>query len=245
VWASVEDAHRLYETVKATGKKYMMFETSAFHEDCFAMRQIYRAGGFGKLIYSEGEYHHFSETPIASYKNWRLGAPPQFYPTHANAYYVCVSGGSFTEVSCLGMPSLQERYQPQNNAYKNAFGTEIALMRTSEGGMSRMAGSRDMPGIGGETGRVYGQRGCMNGMSYQGQEKNLPDLSRPALPPSVATGHHGGSSGFLMNEFVMSILEDRKPMVDIAAALNMTVAGIVAHESAVKNGETLKIPQFA
>jgi hypothetical protein len=48
-----------------------------------------------------------------------------------------------------------------------------------------------------------------------------------------------------MNEFVMSILEDRKPLVDIAQALNMTVAGIVAHQSALKDGELMKIPQYA
>ena len=47
-----------------------------------------------------------------------------------------------------------------------------------------------------------------------------------------------------MNEFVTAILQDRKPLVDIAQALNMTVAGILAHRSALKDGELLKIPQF-
>ena len=47
-----------------------------------------------------------------------------------------------------------------------------------------------------------------------------------------------------MNEFIMSILQDRKPLVDIAQALNMTVAGIVAHQSALKNGKLMKIPQY-
>lgn len=47
-----------------------------------------------------------------------------------------------------------------------------------------------------------------------------------------------------MNEFVTAILEDRKPLVDIVMALNLTVAGIVAHQSAMKGGETLKIPQY-
>ena len=37
----------------------MMFETSCFHDDLYAMRQIYNAGGFGKLVYSEGEYFHY------------------------------------------------------------------------------------------------------------------------------------------------------------------------------------------
>jgi len=35
-----------------------------------AMGQIYQAGGFGKLIYSEGEYYHFHSRQIGSYKNW-------------------------------------------------------------------------------------------------------------------------------------------------------------------------------
>ncbi len=47
-----------------------------------------------------------------------------------------------------------------------------------------------------------------------------------------------------MNEFVTAILPDRTPLVDIAQALNMTVAGIVAHQSALKDGELMKIPQY-
>jgi hypothetical protein len=47
-----------------------------------------------------------------------------------------------------------------------------------------------------------------------------------------------------MNEFVTAILEDRQPHVDIAKSLNMTAAGIVAHQSAIKGGELLKIPQY-
>jgi len=47
-----------------------------------------------------------------------------------------------------------------------------------------------------------------------------------------------------MNEFVTAILEDRQPLVDIAQALNMTVPGIVAHQSALKDGESMKIPQY-
>ncbi|MGA2068618.1 MAG: Gfo/Idh/MocA family oxidoreductase [Thermoguttaceae bacterium] len=245
VFGSVEDAGKLLETVNTSGRKYMMFETSAFHAECHAMRQIYRAGGLGKLIYTEGEYYHYMSQPIPSFHEWRVGLPPQWYPTHSNAYYVCVTGGSFTEVTCLGMPSLIPQLQPQNNRYRNPFGTEIALLRTSEGGMARMAVSWDTQGPESETGRVRGQRGTMWAAPYVGDEKKLPDLTLPPLPPGVATGGHGGSHGPLMNEFVTAILEDRRPLVDIHWALNMTVPGIVAHQSALKGGETLKVPQFA
>ncbi len=243
VFGSLEQADQLFAGVKQSGLKYMMFETSCFHDDLYAMREIYKAGGLGKLVYSEGEYYHYMEQPIDSYKGWRIGLPPQWYPTHSNAYYGGVTGGSFTEVSCLGMPSLIQHLQPANNRYQNPFGSEIALFRTSEGGTSRMAVSWDTPGDSGEKGRIRGQRGSFYG-KYEGLEKKLPNTKRPSLPPKVQAGGHGGSHGYLMNEFVTAILQDRKPLVDVALALNLTVAGIVAHQSALKNGELMKIPQY-
>jgi len=245
VFGSLEEADQLLEAVKKSGLNYMLFETSCYDSDVYAMREIYKAGGFGKLLYSEGEYYHYSVSDIPSYKNWRVGLPPQWYPTHSNAYYVGVTGGSFTEVSCMAMPSILEPLKPENNRYHNPFGTEIALLRTSEGGMARMAVSWDTPGYGGEVGRVRGQKGSMSGTNYQGLQKKLPDLNKPPLPPGVTPGGHGGSHGYLGNEFVMSILEKRKPSVDIVRALNMTVAGVVAHQSALKDGEMMKIPQYA
>lgn len=244
VFASLEDADKLFEAVKQTGLKYMMFETSYFHGDLYEMRELYRKGELGKLVYSEGEYYHFMSEPIPSYKDWRVGLPPQYYPTHSNAYYTGVTGGSFTEVSCMGMPSIHKHLTAEGNAYKNPFGTEIALFRTSEGGMSRMAVSWDTPGYSGEMGRIRAQKGSYYGKFQQEGKDVATKLGKPPLPPGVDAGGHGGSHGYLMHDFVSAILQDRKPLVDVAQALNMTVAGIVAHQSAMKDGELLKIPQY-
>ena len=84
----------------------------------------------------------------------------------------------------------------------------------------------------------------MVGTNYQGLEKQLPSIAKPPLPPGVNAGGHGGSHGYLGNEFVMSIIENRKPLVDVAWGLNMTVSGMVAHQSALKDGELMKIPQY-
>ena len=241
---NIEEGEKLFETVKRTGLKYMMFETSCFHDDLYAMRKIYQAGGLGRIVYAEGEYYHYGVEQIDSYKGWRIGLPPQFYPTHSNAYYIGVTDGSFTEVSCMGIPSILESFGKDKNHYKNPFGSEIALFRTSEGGMSRMAVSWDTPGDHGEKGRIRGERGTYYG-KYEGlDEKNLPNTERPPLPPNVKPGGHGGSHGCLTDEFITAILQDRKPLVDIGVALNMTIAGIVAHQSALRDGELLKIPQY-
>ena len=242
VFGSLEDAERLFEAVKKSGLKYMMLETSCGHADLWALRQRYEAGALGKIIYSEGEYYHYFSSPLAGYnpktknvdtEGWRKGLPPQWYPTHSNAYYIGVTGGSFTEVSCLGMPSIVPHLRAENNAYRNPFGSEIALFRTSEGGMSRMAVCWDLPAAGGEQGRVYGQK----------NEPGSVSTARPPLPPGMGEGTHGGGN-HLTCDFVDAILRNRKPLVDVAQALNMTVAGIVAHQSALKDGERMKIPHY-
>ncbi len=244
VYGSLEDADKLFEAVKTSGLKYMMFETSCYRADCYAMRQIYQAGGFGRLIYSEGEYYHFHSHQIGSYKNWRVGSIPLWYPTHSTAYYVGVTDKPFTSVSCTGFSADFPSFKPGANAYNNTYTDEIALFQTAEGGTSRMLMCKGIRSKGGETGRVFGEQGWMEGTEYHGATKDLPDISRPPLPPDVKAGGHGGSHGQLMNEFVLSMLGDRKPLVDIVQSLNMTVCGIVAHQSALKDGELMKIPRY-
>ncbi len=239
-----EDAEKLFEAVKRSGMKYMMNETSTFHAYAYAHRMQYQAGALGKIIYSEGEYYHDGVGSLGSYNSkngkidgngWRRGLAPMWYPTHATAYYISVTGGGrMTDVSCLGTPSLYPEYKDGNNAHNNPFGTEVALFKTSEGGMSRMAISWDMKNAHGEQGRVYGQKPLNNKIKG----------ARPALPPAVGGGGHGGSHGQLTNDFIESILLDRKPIVDISEALNMTLAGVVAHKSALRAGEWMKVPQY-
>ena len=244
VFGSVEQADQLLEAVKKSGLKYMMAETSCFRADCYGMRQIYNAGGFGRIIYSEGEYYHYHSKPIGSFKGWRVGMPPLWYPTHSTAYYVGVTGKRFTSVSCVGFNAGFEAYKPGANKYNNPFTDEVALFKTSEGGSSRMLMCKGIYDLVVERGRVFGERGWMDGTEYHGTAKKLPDTSRPPLPPGMPAGGHGGSHGLLSNEFIASILEDRQPLVNIYEALAMTVPGIVAHQSALKDGEMLNIPQY-
>lgn len=153
----------------------------------------------------------------------------------------------------MGKPSVVKARQPENNRYGNAFGTEVGLFRTTEGGMARMIVSFDTSGSswGGEVGRMRGQFGAYGEQSKfttshpEIQEKVAKlNLRKPALPPNMSAGGHGGSHGYLTNDFIEAILLDRLPLVNVAVALNTTMAGVVAHRSALKDGELLKIPQF-
>ncbi len=252
---TLEDIEQVKMWKEKTGLKVMMAETSAYRADLFNAKLIYEKGMFGKIVYSEGEYYHANVDTAWGYREWRNALPPMLYPTHSTAYYIAVTGKRYTSVSCIGFRGEAPRYQ--NNIYNNPFSDETALFETSEGGMSRINVFWGTEGAHGETGRLFGQLGKFDGNTLEvgegigakyegiGDQKsiNFPDR-RPALPPGMEKGGHGGSHGYLTNEFINALLEDREPIIDVYEAMAMTVPGIVAHESALRNGERLPIPDF-
>lgn len=57
-------------------------------------------------------------------------------------------------------------------------------------------------------------------------------------------GGHGGSHPHMVHEFVRSIIENRKPIVDDILGAYWTGLGICAHQSALAGGKVIKIPKF-
>ena len=53
---------------------------------------------------------------------------------------------------------------------------------------------------------------------------------------------HNGSHFFTIDDFVQAVVQDKIPPINAWNSAYCTLVGIVAHESAMKNGETLKIP---
>lgn len=75
-------------------------------------------------------------------------------------------------------------------------------------------------------------------------EKGYDPLNHEeSLKKTGPEGHHG-SHPHLVHEFVTSIVENRKPWIDEVLGGNITAAGICAHESAMKNGEFVTVPEF-
>ncbi len=249
-FGNLDDAHELFETVRETGRTYMMFETSWFRPECCAMRALYRANALGPLRYTEGEYFHYhaSKTPTPSFQDWRRGFPPLWYPTHATAFHTGVSGGHFLTASARGLPGHLPYQQPDANPYGNPFSGECALFQTTDNALCRVIQDSSSRRPFSETGRATGRLGSYGNGHYSGtmSPADLPDLSPPALPPGIDwPTDHGHSHGPLTDEFVTAILTDRPPAIHIGHALAMTAAGVVAHQSAMRDGTALPIPQFA
>ena len=271
---TLEEAQKLKEVKERTRLRYMMAETSYYRQATIYARELHREQGFGELYYTELEYYHdrgdlqriLDDKTTRSYNpdgshSWRWGLPPMLYPTHCLGFLVGVTGERIARVSALGFGL--KHPLTQDNAYANPFMAESALMQTDKGHMSR-CNVFWLTAAHGERARWYGERGML-AMAYGKVQPDLwadrsPVPDRPNEPEPVEIpdywssdmlpekmrhdSGHGGSHTFLTAEFINALVEDREPAVDVYEALAMTVPGIVAHQSALKNGEQLKVPSF-
>lgn len=55
---------------------------------------------------------------------------------------------------------------------------------------------------------------------------------------------HGGSHPYLVHEFVEAVTQQRQPLVHIWEAARYMAMGITAHQSALKDGERLEVPDW-
>lgn len=271
---SLEEAAMLKEVKEKTGLKYMMAESSWYRQECIFARNLFRQGGFGELFYSEVEYYHDRGDleRLAANKNtrfympdgshsWRWGLPPMFYPTHSIGFLTGVTGERVKRVSCLGWSGtraeLKDHPYLAENAYHNPFWNEASMMLTDRGHTCR-ANVFWLCAAGGERAQWFGDKATLympkGGLHGPVEHIRMKGSREAAIPqywksdmlpePMRHSSGHGGSAVFISAEFVNALLEDREPEIDLCHSLAMTVPGIVAHQSALKDGEQLDVPQF-
>jgi len=271
---SLEEADTLKEAKRRSGLKYMLAETSWYRQDTIYARNFHRAGGFGELFYSEVEYYHdrgdlkrLVTNKASRFYNpdgthsWRWGYPPMLYPTHSLGYLVGVTGERITKVSCLGWggdrPELRDHPVLADNAYDNPFWNNASMMLTDQGHMCRCnvfwlcVAHGERAQWCGDRASLYMPKGGLHDAVEAVRTKGHKTIAIPQywqsdmLPePMRQSSGHGGSHTFISAEFVNALLEEREPEIDIHHALAMTVPGIVAHQSALRGGEQLDVPQF-
>ena len=270
----VEEAELLLATVKKYGLTYMMAETSYYQQPTISVRQFHEQGKFGEVYYCEAEYQHAGLEVLYfenGKRTWRHGLAPMHYPTHCTAFLTGVTGERLTEVVCHGWGD--DDPICKDNVYNNPFWSESAMFKTDRGHAFRCNVWWKGAHRGCERAQWIGNRmsfygGDPNGLgpvivrSAEGRKekddagfvRDLPELERYEQPAWWKTdmlpgplrhnsGHHG-SHTFLTHEFIEALTHDRRPAVDIYEALAYTVPGIVAHESALRGGELMKVPQY-
>lgn len=301
----IDEIGEIIETVKKTGKVYMMGETCYYYPCAIYCRQKYKEGGFGKFVYGESQYYHDISEMYADFKHsagddWRkpAGIPPMFYPTHSISMILsALPGEHIKKVSCLGYEdhNADDIYGNGKNYWDNPFSNETALFSLSGGGVMRVNEFRRV-GINKPSSYItafYGDEGSyecsvtqhtfqrghsapdgprieyldelINTYRYI-EDKHagtmdmtkdpcsvryiegfspIQDLSRLPEPFREKNIHaHYNSHPFLVDDFVRAVKADKLPPNNAWDAARYMVPGLVAHESALKGGITMDVPDF-
>ena len=301
----IDEIGEIIETVKKTGKVYMMGETCYYYPCAIYCRQKYKEGGFGKFVYGESQYYHDISEMYADFKHsagddWRkpAGIPPMFYPTHSISMILsALPGEHIKKVSCFGYEdhNADDIYGNGKNYWDNPFSNETALFSLSGGGVMRVNEFRRV-GINKPSSYItafYGDEGSyecsvtqhtfqrghsapdgprieyldelINTYRYI-EDKHagtmdmtkdpcsvryiegfspIQDLSRLPEPFREKNIHaHYNSHPFLVDDFVRAVKADKLPPNNAWDAARYMVPGLVAHESALKGGITMGVPDF-
>jgi predicted dehydrogenase len=204
-------------------------------------------------------------------RTWRYEYIPMHYATHTNALLTGVTGERLVEVTCFGV--MNEVTRKRDNAYNNPFCNQTAMYKTDRGhgfrGSQYWSGAVGLTVRAAWYGLTssfisqtpYGQphtrvtvrdKTSFDEAGYEFQEPLIEHIEIPKwyetdmLPKPLRHegGGHDGSHPFLTHEFIDALLSNRRPAVDIYEAVAYTAPGIVAHQSSLRDGEQLKIPNF-
>ena len=75
--------------------------------------------------------------------------------------------------------------------------------------------------------------------------KGVYDLAENVHLSFKQGGGHGGSHPHLAHEFLTALVENRDPYPNAVQSANWTCVGICAHQSALKGGEIVRLPEFS
>jgi predicted dehydrogenase len=270
---TIEDCYRLRDAVKSSGLTYMMAETSYYRQNTISVRKFQEEGLFGNIFSAAAEYNHPGLESLwfeDGKPTWRHGLPPLLYPTHCTSFLVSVTGERLTHVSGIGWGDNSDLLK--NNPYNNPFWNGTAFFKTSKGNPFRVEVNWKGALRSAERGEWRGDKMSFfsamtesdehtivravekmgkDDAGFKVSENVVETYKQPKwwqtdmLPEPLRhnTGHDGSHS-FLTHEFIDSLLNNRRPVVDVHEALAYTAPGIVAHQSALKDGEYMKIPDF-
>lgn len=192
-----------------------------------------------------------------SYRRKGIRGGPMHYPTHSTSGPMSVMNARPLKVCAWGYANRTEDpyYIDENDAFSN----ETALFYMSNGSTMRICELREIGMRGREIFRVYGTQGSFENSHWcdkTGSTPLTPKQMRVPLPPEVEDafravgrtsevyGGHGGSHPYLVHEFVEAVAQERQPAIHVWSAARYMVAGVMAHKSALRDGEILSIPDW-
>lgn len=266
---TVEECLAICQAQRDSGKVYMMMETAVYTREFLYVKEMYEQGKIGRIQFLRGAH----QQEMAGWPGYWEGLPPMHYATHAVSPLLALAGSHAEKVLCLGSGRIADNLA-QKYGSPFAVESALFRLRDSplacEVTRSLFETAREYV----ESFDVYGDKASFEWQQtenetpvlFEGENARrvavpdyahrLPEPIRPYTTRGVYDADenvhlsfkqgsgHGGSHPHLLHEFVRAIVEGRPPFVDAPTAANWTMAGICAHQSALKDGEPVPIPRF-
>ncbi len=263
---SVDECRQLVRASRASRGIYMMAENYTFTRSNVLVRELVRRGLFGTPYYAEGEYLHELKKlneRTRWRRKWQTGTPGITYGTHSlGPILQWMPGDRVAAVCCAG--SGHHHCDPRGQAYENDDST-VMLCRMKSGSLVKIRldmlsdrphamsnyhlqgtdGCYESARARGEPNRIWLRSRCGNPnewMRLEELEKEfMPAMWRDADETARRAGH-GGGDYFEVLDFVDAILGKHAPLIDIDAAMDMTLPGLISAQSIVEGGRWIDVP---
>lgn len=259
------EARALVRAAEASAASYMLAENYCFRREVMIVEAMVRAGTFGTPYYAEAEYLHDCRGHFPA-TSWRRGIHADrdgcTYPTHSLGPVLrWFPGERVTAVMSVGCG--RNHPAPEGGTYAQQA-PNVMLCRMSGGGLAKIRVDVLSPRPHAmHNYQLQGTEACFDAMggSYGAQpqiwstrhsegeawapldsvaETYLPDCWRNAGDRVEGIGHGGGDL-FQFEAFVAAI-RDGAGGIDVHAALDMTLPGILSAESIAAGGAWIPVP---
>ncbi|MEJ2903805.1 Gfo/Idh/MocA family oxidoreductase [Pedobacter panaciterrae] len=267
---TVEDCTAIVEAKRKANKVYMMMETALYTREFLYGLKLAENGDLGRIQFVRGS--HIQDMSMDGWGEYWKGYPPMLNGTHAISPLLRINNTKAESVVCHGSGRLSDDLTSRYGS-PFAVETATFKLKNSDVVAEATRSLFDVVRQYRESYDVYGTKMSFEWEQLQDEEHivfdggenarriSVPDTDEQLIPEianftkrekiddpnhvSFLQGAgHGGSHPHLVQEFVAAIMEGRDSAVDAALAANYTCAGICAHESAMKGGTRINIPDF-
>lgn len=271
---TVEECRQIVEAVEETGLTYMMMETVVYAREFLYVKDLYEKGELGKIQFLKASHQqdmdgwpdYWPGLPPMHYATHCVG--PVLGLTQAEAEYVsCFGSGTIREElhkhynSSFAVETAHIKFRGSDlsaHVYRSLFDTARQYRESFEVYGSKKA--VEWPLIEGKPLVVHTAKKPEPEIPEEVECPDYAHLLPEEIQPFTTGGvydeddnqhlsftqgaGHGGSHPHLVHEFVSALVDNKQPFPNARQSANITCVGILAHESAMRGGEIINLPDF-
>lgn len=272
---TVDECLEIVRTCRETGKKYMMMETVVYAREFLFVKELYEKGELGKVQFLKASHQqdmdgwpdYWPGLPPMHYATHCVGPVAGLLRLEAD-YVSCFGSGTIrpelaaihnspfavesahikfknSDLSAYVYRSLFDvarQYRESFEVYGDKKSFEWQLIEDEQPVIH--TAKKPEPEIP-EKVNVPDYAHLLPVEIQRFTTKGVYDADEAQHLSFTQGGGHGGSHPHMVNEFLTALNDDRDPFPNAAQSANWTSVGILAHESAMRGGEIMRLPDFS